>query len=333
MMIKRIGITGALLIAAFALSSIAAASASASACYKVSEFKSGTKGGNFSSPTCATEVKKLTGEYVLATIKTHTVGNLWCAELLLSSSEVEGDTGYFTSSTCATVLTGSSVNDSNWTEVLWLPDVSTTLAGSSYPLHLNYESSTVATLLEDANGGVLEGTGLKLLLLTGELTALGTFRADFANVKEVVAPKHNCHTSNDPTATVLTEGSFHVVITSLFPNLQIGLLFLPNEVKIECEGINLKVKGSVIASINTNGITETTELTNIKGLLAKGSTVASQQVSEYYNDSGTKVKAGLITTVAGVENASNEQVKEETTFTALPPSGSTVANMFVITDW
>ncbi len=171
-MIKRIGITGALLVAAFALSSIAAASASASACYKVSEFKSGTKGGNFSSPTCATEVKKLTGEYVLATIKTHTVGNLWCAELLLSSSEVEGDTGYFTSSTCATVLTGSSVNDSNWTEVLWLPDVSTTLAGSSYPLHLNYESSTVLTLLEDANGGVLEGTGLKLLLLTGELTAL-----------------------------------------------------------------------------------------------------------------------------------------------------------------
>ncbi len=132
---------------------------------------------------------------------------------------------------------------------------------------------------------------------------------------------------------MLTEGSFHVVITSLYPNLQIGLLFLPNEVKLECEGVNLKVKGSVISSINTNGITEATELTNIKGLLAKGSTAGSQQISEYYNDAGTKVKSGLILTVAGVENSSNEQVKEELTLTALPPSGSTVANMFVITDW
>ena len=219
------------------------------------------------------------------------------------------------------------------TSALALPDVSTTLSGSSYPLHLNYESSTVLTLLEDANGGVLEGTGLKLLLLTGALTALGTFRADFANVKESVSPNHKCHTAGDPTATVLTEGSFHVVITSLSPNLQIGLLFLPNEVKVECEGVNLKVKGSVIASINTNGITTTTELTNIKGLLAMGSTAGSQQVSEYYNNAGTKVKAALITTVAGVENNSNEQVKEETTLTALPPTGSTVSNMFVITGW
>ena len=210
------------------------------------------------------------------------------------------------------------------TSAFALPDVSITLSGSAYPLHLNYESSTVATELEDANGGVLTGKGLKLLLLSGELSALGTFRADFANVTEVSSGK-KCHSTGDPTATVLSEGSFHMVYTSLSPNLQLGLLFLPTEVKIECEGFNVKVKGSVISSVNLNGTTEATEFTNIKGSLAKGSTPGSQQISEYYNDAGTKIKAGLITTISSIEHESNEQVKEETTLTALSP------NMFVIT--
>ena len=68
----------------------------------------------------------------------------------------------------------SRKNKSDFTEVVVpeekgktsLPDVSTTLSGSWNPLHLNYESSTVETLLEDENGGILQGEGLKLLLLT-----------------------------------------------------------------------------------------------------------------------------------------------------------------------
>ena len=70
-----------------------------------------------------------------------------------------------------------ATSNSDFVEVSVLPDVSITSAGSAYPLHLNYESTTVKTELEDANGGILNGEGLKLLRLTGELAALGTFRA------------------------------------------------------------------------------------------------------------------------------------------------------------
>ena len=214
---------------------------------------------------------------------------------------------------------------------LQLPDISISLKGSEYPLHLNYESSTVATELEDANGGVLNGKGLKLLLLTGELTALGTFRADFAKVTETSSGK-KCHTSGDPTATVLTEGSFHVVIINTSP-LEIGLLFLPNAVTIECEGFNLKVKGSVISSIE--GVTTTSDVTSILGRLEKGTGMAGEQkIKEYYNDAGTKVKSELITTISGIEHESNEQVKEDVTLLALPTSSQlTEPNMFMITNW
>ena len=214
---------------------------------------------------------------------------------------------------------------------LQLPDISISLPGSEYPLHLNYESKTVATELEDANGGILSGKGLKLLLLIGLLTALGTFQADFANVEETAAPNKKCHTSGDPTATVLTEGSFHVVIINTSP-LEIGLLFLPNEVTIECEGVKFKVKGSVISSIE--GITSTSDETSILGRLEKGANPGEQKIKEYYNNEGTKVKAKLTTIISSIEHESNEQVKEDVTLLALPTSVHlTELNMFEITNW
>ena len=35
---------------------------------------------------------------------------------------------------------------------LQLPDISTSLKGSAYPLHLNYESKTVNTVIEEKTG-------------------------------------------------------------------------------------------------------------------------------------------------------------------------------------
>ena len=213
---------------------------------------------------------------------------------------------------------------------LQLPDISISLKGSEYPLHLNYESKTVKTELEDANGGIISAEGLKLLLLVGALSALGTFRADFAKWEEISSGK-KCHSAGDPTATVLWEGSFHVVIVNTSP-LEIGMLYLPNEVKIECEGFNLKLKGSIISSIE--GVTTTSDVTSVLGRLEKGTNAGEQKIKEYYNDAGTKVKAELITTISGVEHESIEQVKEDITLLALPTSSHlTEPNMFIITNW
>ena len=164
----------------------------------------------------------------------------------------------------------------------------------------------------------------------GGLSALGTFRADFANWRASSTDK-KCHSPGDPTATVLWEGSFHVVIVNTSP-LEIGLLFLPNEVKVECEGLNVKVKGSVISSIE--GVTTTLDVTSILGRLEKGANPGEQQIREYYNDAGTKVKAGLITTISSIEREANEQVKEHVTLLALPTSSQlTEPNMFIVTNW
>ncbi len=59
-----------------------------------------------------------------------------------------------------------------------LPDISLTL-GAAYPLHLNYLSNIANTTLDTAAGTELQGEGLHVLFLIGELTALGTFRAIF----------------------------------------------------------------------------------------------------------------------------------------------------------
>jgi hypothetical protein len=317
-MVRHIAITSALLvIAALALSATEESAASAAtACYRTMT----PKQGDYTKPNCEASsktTKALEGEYVLGEALKKLEANLWCAK----EPNKEAN---FKNNTCTE---NEKESKAEFISVLWFPGMSLTLAGSAYPLHLNYESSTVQTSLGDGNGTILEGEGLKVLHLIGEAQAeLGTARVDFGHITEGSSGK-KCHTSGDTTATVLTEGSFRLVITSLYPNLQIGELYSPNEAKIECEGLNLRVRGTIISSTNTNGITETTELTNVKGLLAKGSTAGSQEITEYYSSEGTKVKAGLIVELGSVEHSSNLQVKEEVTMTALSP------NMFVITDW
>ena len=188
---------------------------------------------------------------------------------------------------------------------------------NAYPLHLNYESTSAATELETTAGGLLRGTGLKVLSLSGES---GTFRADLFKVKDGTK---KCTSTGDTVETVLAEGSFHLVYTNLSP-LEMGILYLPNEITVECEGTNSKVKGDMLASANVAG-TETTELTGIGGQLKKGSSAGKPAIEEYYNDAGTKVKAKLETTTGGTTKESTGIVEGEPEATALE------GKMFVIT--
>jgi hypothetical protein len=192
-----------------------------------------------------------------------------------------------------------------------LPDISVTLTGGTYPIHAQGSLTAAATSLGSSTGVVLSGTGVTLLLLTTELSALGTFNTDFTNV---VQGTIKCNTPGDAAGVVLVGGEFHLVPTNLSP-LNIGILFLVSELEIECpSGVNVVVRGNVLGSVNNIG-SEGTELTNFGGVLLgeKG----KQQLSEYYNDGGTKVKAKLEAEAGTGFAAADEQVEKELTLQVL----------------
>jgi hypothetical protein len=221
-----------------------------------------------------------------------------------------------------------------------LPDISITLCepncARSYPLHLNYLSNTVKTKLESTTGSVLSGVGLHVLYLIGELTALGTFRAIFLKVEKVVGEK--CFNQGEEVnGEVLTEGSFHIVYTSLAGSsqgLQLGILFLVTELNeahgniIKCpkSGIDVEVQGSVIGTINQNGSNNNTQLTGLKGLLS--GTNGKQSFRAYWADlnlAGPALLAKLESDAGAGFRESNQIVEGE------PESTSLEGKMFVIT--
>jgi hypothetical protein len=197
------------------------------------------------------------------------------------------------------------------TSAFALPDISLTLPGSTFPLHLNFaDNNKTVTELQSASGSVITGEGLSLLLLTSALTALGTFRADFLNSKRAGVP---CHSVGDAAGVILTEGPFHVVYTSLSP-LTLGILYLPNFVEVECNKLLIEIQGSVISSFNGIG-TEGSELTTASGQLS--GTKGKANIKTYYNDAGTSLTAKLESNVGAGFVESNEIVEGEPTLLAL----------------
>jgi hypothetical protein len=197
------------------------------------------------------------------------------------------------------------------TSAFALPDISLTLPGSTFPLHLNFaDNGKTKTELQSASGAVIEGAGLSLLLLIGELTALGTFRADFLNTKRAGVA---CNSVTDAKEVILTEGSFHVVYTSLSP-LTLGILYLPKAFEVECGALLIEIKGSVISSFNGIG-TEGSELTTASGQLS--GTKGKANIKTYYNDAGTSLTAKLESNVGAGFVESNQIVEGEPVLTAL----------------
>jgi hypothetical protein len=206
------------------------------------------------------------------------------------------------------------------TSAFALPDISVTLG--SFPLHLNYLNTTVETKLETTGGALIHGTGLHVLYLTGELTALGTFKAIFLLVTKGAEKCFN--QGLEVNGEVLTEGSFHLVYTSLAGQpgfgLQIGVLYLPKALEgatgIKCigSGIEVKVKGSVIGSINSLPEGEG-ERIGQKSVLA--GTAGKQNIRAYWNDAGRGLLAQLLSNMGGGPLESDEVVREEMEATAL----------------
>jgi hypothetical protein len=204
------------------------------------------------------------------------------------------------------------------TSAFALPDVSLTLSGSAFPLHLSFAEAANATALETTAGGLLKGTGLKSEITITSLTALGTFKADF---ETVVDGTKKCNTTSDAKGTVLTGGATHLVYTNLSP-LLLGILYEPTAFEIECEGTFIEIKGTILSSLNGIG-SETTELNSSSGKLT--GTKGVQEIKEYYNDGGTKVKTQLLANPGNGFKEADQVVSGEPVFKA---AGS---NMFVIT--
>ena len=215
------------------------------------------------------------------------------------------------------------------TSVFALPDLSITL-GETYPLHLNYESNTIKTKLENAGGGVLVGEGLHELSLFGELSAVGTFRAIF---KKVETGTEKCFNQGvEANGEVLVEGESHIVYTSLagsLQGLQLGVLALIKELTgataITCptNAISLKIRGSVIATTNQSGAGNTTQLIGTKGRL--NGSLGKETFRAYYDSAGIALLARLELNVNGAGfKESNVVVEGEPGGTALE------GKMFVI---
>ena len=112
------------------------------------------------------------------------------------------------------------------TTAFGLPDVSLTLSGSAFPLHLEVTLLTAKTKLTSASGTIADGEGLLVLALTSELGSLGTDEALFTNVDtEGTKCFSEENGAKDPEGEILTKGTYHIVYTSLSP-FNAGLSFL-----------------------------------------------------------------------------------------------------------
>jgi len=202
------------------------------------------------------------------------------------------------------------------TSAFALPDVSITLCTGAcvYPLHINYNSETVKTKLENVNGGVLTGEGLHLLILIGQLSNEGTFRAIFL---KVLKGTEKCFNQGEvENGEVLTEGPVALVYTSLAGStqgLQLGELFTPKELtggtEISCptNANKVKVKGNVLSTVNNaEGAGNTTQLTAQKGLLS--GSLGKAGFRAYYNASGVGQLAQLLSNIDGAGFKESNQV-------------------------
>ena len=203
-----------------------------------------------------------------------------------------------------------------------LPDLSV-LPGEPTLLHLDVTDLTVSTKISNPVE-VIKGTGLLLLLLSDELTALGTFEILFTNVVEETGER--CKTTNDAEGEELLSGTYHIVYTSLSP-LTIGTLYLVLPVEITCGTLVIKVEGSMLSSLSPAA--SGTDQTSVAGVL-KGNSEGKPNLVNYYNDGGTIVKAKLTFKVSGgTAKEAAMEVEEAVTVYAL--QGSEYGKMFYFT--
>jgi hypothetical protein len=171
---------------------------------------------------------------------------------------------------------------------LVLPDIHV-LSGETYPLHLNFsDNKTTAFNSNDTAGDRLLGSGILLLLLTFELSSLGSFGLLF--LKVITTHGASCNSEGDSSGEMLIKGSFHIV--PLNTNKEDALLYLFKEFTIECGTELVKVRGSFLSRINFRGVAETGDFTELCTSLS-GDFKGKNTITKYLEDAGNSVPAIL----------------------------------------
>jgi hypothetical protein len=169
-----------------------------------------------------------------------------------------------------------------------LPDLGL-LSGEKFPVGAKATSSA-ATALETSGGSVLTGKGVEGQVEWTSLSALGVYTSEF---KEVDKGTKKCETAGAGGGNVLVGGEVHLVFTSTAP-LTVAALALVPEITIECEGLNVKVRGAVLGTyegpLNADFTSFTGELKGSAGV---------QNITKYLNNGGTTVETSLLSSVEG----------------------------------
>lgn len=186
-----------------------------------------------------------------------------------------------------------------------LPDVHVAL-GEAFPVVATSKAPKAITNLGTAGGSVLTGEGVETTLTWTELSAAGTYVANFSNV---VKGAKKCKTAGDVAGTVLISGALALVTVSEAP-LTVAPLFTVPKTKIECEGLNVTVEGNVLGTFPSASLNK--QLTEFTGTL-KGEK-GKQELTKYLGDDGVTKEALLLSEAGSGFTKSSQNISETVTF-------------------
>lgn len=171
-----------------------------------------------------------------------------------------------------------------------LPDAHV-LSGDTYPVTgEGLIEGTEVGMVETELGEKLTGNGVAISGEFLELSASGPGTLTYKGVSEPKS-KTSCNTAGQAPGTVRISGEYDMVDISTTP-LTIAGLLLFKEVAVECNSGKLKIKARGPILVKIEKVTSEADLTEfgaVENCTAKG----KQELKEYLNDEGVKVKAVL----------------------------------------
>jgi hypothetical protein len=207
-----------------------------------------------------------------------------------------------------------------------LPDISLTLEGATYPVHMSVTALTIKTKLTNLVKEGLVGEGVLIIVFLNELGHLGTYEALFTKVVNKAGTPCSSEEAGrkDPSGEVLSKGTWHLVYTSLAGSsqgLQLGVLALASPSEVVCGAEVVKVKGDELGSVQTLEGTEATEYDSGTGVLL-GNAEGSPNIRFFYNEAGASVRTRLEVNFGSGFKEGDEELAEPTTSTT--PGGKMV---------
>jgi hypothetical protein len=215
-----------------------------------------------------------------------------------------------------------------------LPDIHIALPGETYPLNLGGQLLSKVEL-QNAAGGVLEGTDVSALLQALELTSLGHAFLELLGVKEAGGENRKCNSlgaSEERGEVIFPNAEWHLVYTALSPGerLELGLLWLFTKFTLFCQAglVRLVVTGPIVSRVNVSKPVlpegDSTDIEIATHCTARG----VQELPYYYNDRLERVTTTLL---ENFNETHNEPSCEEIPGTLLltPETGS-LATMFSV---